>query len=443
VDAVLADNSARTKNVLADTLDALGNISVDTTTANRAYYDYLTANEETKVAALSNAVYAINATIDTAIAQRQAEGGDTSALTGLKMQMDGALSGGLETRSVHTVADHTVDALIALPREALSNAEYDSLMSAYRMFEANPSDANAASVIEAGKQALDSMDIAQMEQSGVLTQAQSRALAEVKAEIENIDSGTWVGDNGSTSTLTSPDEYRTYASEVGKRADLTIEQKVNLLQEAYHALRDGNRADVRCPADARFVKGFDKKGKPIYNWPKLWGFIRNSIKSIKHGELNLPNRWSRVGSLYGNSLSDIPESEVSYTNNNRALPDIENKEAEHQGTSRQDEYYFNVIDAIANNELYALNNLLNRNGIESLTKNEMKDIVGAYNDFIKNAKERVGDIADPKYGLFGTVASWIEDDKILLDGGAKQYTLPLSIQQMIDLGIFQNTRRYL
>ena len=72
VDAVLADNSARTKNVLADTLDALGNISVDTTTANRAYYEYLTANEETKVAALSNAVYAINATIDTAIAQRQA-----------------------------------------------------------------------------------------------------------------------------------------------------------------------------------------------------------------------------------------------------------------------------------------------------------------------------------------------------------------------------------
>ena len=196
VDAVLADNSARTKNVLADTLDALGNISVDTTTADRAYYDYLTANTEAKAAALSNALDAINATIDTAIAQKQAEGGDTSALMGLKMQMEGTLSGGLDTRSVHSVANHTVDALIALPREALSNAEYASLMSAYRMFEANPSDANAASVVAAGKQALDSMDIAQLEQSGVLTQSQSRALAEVKAQIENIDSGNGVGDNG-------------------------------------------------------------------------------------------------------------------------------------------------------------------------------------------------------------------------------------------------------
>jgi hypothetical protein len=63
------------------------------TTANRAYYDYLTAKAETKAAALSNALDAINATIDTAIAQKQAEGGDMSALTGLKMQMDGALSG--------------------------------------------------------------------------------------------------------------------------------------------------------------------------------------------------------------------------------------------------------------------------------------------------------------------------------------------------------------
>ena len=139
---------------------------------------------------------AISATIDTAVAQKQSEGGDASALTGLKMRMEGALSGAVETRSVHSVANHTVDALIALPREALSNAEYASLMSAYRMYEANPSDANAASVVAAGKQALDSMDIVQLEQSGVLTQSQASALAEVKAEIENIDSANGVGDNG-------------------------------------------------------------------------------------------------------------------------------------------------------------------------------------------------------------------------------------------------------
>jgi len=195
----------------------------------------------------------------------------------------------------------------------------------------------------------------------------------------------------------------------------------------------------------RFVKGFDKKGVPIYDWPKYLGFVLSSIKPIMRGKLNLPRLWSRVGSLHGNSFSDIPEDGASYTNNQRAIPDIENPEAEHQGTSRQDEYYFDVIDAIASRDLDGLNKLLNANGLESISDVEMDLLFNDYIDYIrgteeifKGVKERVGRDIDVKYGLFGYAAPWIKDGEVLLNGGATQYTLPLSIQQLIELGVLKN-----
>lgn len=188
----------------------------------------------------------------------------------------------------------------------------------------------------------------------------------------------------------------------------------------------------------RFVKGFDKKGVPIYDWPKYLGFVLSSIKPIMRGKLNLPRLWSRVGSLHGNSFSDIPEDGASYTNNQRAIPDIENPEAEHQGTSRQDEYYFDVIDAIASRDLDGLNKLLNMNGLERISDVKMDLLIEKYNRFIKDAEERVGKDINVKYGLFGIAAPWVKDGEILLTGGATQYTLPLSIQQLIELGVLKN-----
>jgi len=264
-----------------------------------------------------------------------------------------------------------------------------------------------------------------------------------------IDSERGVGDNEIAKYInkmsTTPEEYYASALEVGKRSDLTVEQKVRLLQAMYYALGDGNRKDVRCPADARFVKGFDKKGVPIYDWPKYWGFVLSSIKPLRRGKLNLPRLWSRIGSMHGNSFSDIPENGVSYTNSQRSLPDIENPEAEHRGTSRQDEYYFDVIDAIAARDLDGLNKLLNMNGLESISDVEMDLLFNDYTDYIrgteeifKGVKERVDRDMNVKYGLFGIAAPWIKDGEVLLSGGATQYTLPLSIQQLIELGVLKN-----
>ena len=406
------------------------------TTANRAYYDYLTANTEAKAAALSFAVDAINATIDTAIAQKQAEGGDASALMGLKMQMEGTLSGGLDTRSVHSVANHTVDALIALPREALSNAEYASLMSAYRMFEANPSDANAASVVAAGKQALDSINITLLEQSGVLTQSQSRALAEVKAEIENIDSGNGVGDNGNVKPMPkTPQEYYTYASEIGKRADLTIAEKVHTLQIVYEKLGDGNRGDLHIPAVEEFLteNGFDERGLPDYDWPDRWGMKEGTIQAIESDE-HLPDIIDRDGQLAGNSVSPLKENGEAYTYDEKSLPYKQNPEAKHQAV-RKGQYYIELIDAIKANDLDALNWLLNRNGIESITQVKMVQLIQRYWRFIDEAQAKVKDV-NVTYGFRGIADKWTQNGKIYLNGGSPQFTFPLSVEQLVQFGIY-------
>jgi len=263
----------------------------------------------------------------------------------------------------------------------------------------------------------------------------------ILVSMDEIDSERGVGDNEIAKYINkmpkTPKEYYASALEVGKRSDLTVEQKVRLLQAMYYALGDGNRKDVRCPADSRFVKGFDEDGYPVYDWPKYWGFVLSSIKPLRRGKLNLPRLWSRVGSMHGNSFSDISANGVSYTNSQRSLPDIENPEAEHRGTSRQDDYYFDVIDAIAARDLDGLNKLLNQNGIRSISNKDMKNIVRAYESFIVEAQEKIGSGINVKYGLFGYAAPWIKDGKVLLKGGATQYTLPLSIIQLIELGVLK------
>ena len=97
-----------------------------------------------------------------------------------------------------------------------------------------------------------------------------------------------------------------------------------------------------------------------------------------------------------------------------------------------------MIDAIAAHDLDGLNKLLNMNGLESISAIEMDQLVDKHNDFIMAAKERVGDGIDVKYGLFGIAAQWIKDGEVLLNGGATQFTLPLSIQLLIELGVLKN-----
>jgi hypothetical protein len=69
-------NIEATENILANAITALDNLGVETTAAHSAYFDYLTANAETKVTALNTAVETITTTIDMAIEQQAVAGGD-------------------------------------------------------------------------------------------------------------------------------------------------------------------------------------------------------------------------------------------------------------------------------------------------------------------------------------------------------------------------------
>ena len=69
--------------------------------------------------------------------------------------------------------------------------------------------------------------------------------------MDKIDSERGVGDNEIAKHInkmpTTPKEYYASALEVGKRSDLTVEQKVRLLQAMYYALGEGN-PDRMCVA---------------------------------------------------------------------------------------------------------------------------------------------------------------------------------------------------
>ena len=54
----------------------------------------------------------------------------------------------------------------------------------------------------------------------------------------------------------------------------------------------------------------------------------------------------------------------------------------------------------------------------------------AYENYLRTVREKIGADFSAPYGVTGTVASAFGSD-----GGADQWTMPLSAQQMEDLGI--------
>ena len=193
------------------------------------------------------------------------------------------------------------------------------------------------------------------------------------------------------------------------------------------------------PADVKFLTdmGFDLSGRPDYNWPKRWGF--KEAKPIQRTAKVLPIILMRSGYLGGNTFTELPANRIPYTYDEMSLPFKPNVEASHQAVRIGSiEFYFNIIDAIRNNDMETLNVLLKSNGIESVNEVDMTRLVASYFDFVQKAKELVGDV-DATYGLYGVAEKWINEQtgEIYLNGGAPQYTLPLSIMQLIRLGIYR------
>ena len=225
-------------------------------------------------------------------------------------------------------------------------------------------------------------------------------------------------------------------NDIGRNEQLTVDERLQKIQEIYEALTD--KGDLTVPSNGVFLtkQGFDKNGKPIYDWPGLLGFLKESIQSISK-ENTLPSRMSRFGSKSGNNLSGIKENGEFPTFDELGLPYADNPSARHQ-IEFDNELYFEVIDAISEGSLKKLNSLLVSNGRTPYRQYEFDDLQIKYHYFLDNVEANEIQI-DATYGLFGIVNEWKDKDtgEVLLKGGADQFTIPLSIQLLIDLGIIQ------
>jgi hypothetical protein len=131
----------------------------------------------------------VNQSIGDAIATGVLSGGDVTGLVELQGKLESALGsarqGSTQKYTIQAIANSVIDSFIGLSSEVISDTDYNALMSAYRTFEANASEANAAKVVEVAKQILGKMDIAQLEQAGVLKEEQARALEGLLEEIDS------------------------------------------------------------------------------------------------------------------------------------------------------------------------------------------------------------------------------------------------------------------
>lgn len=226
------------------------------------------------------------------------------------------------------------------------------------------------------------------------------------------------------------DDFKEASLNIGKRTDLTNEQKVAELQKL---LENSNfKTDINVPSDAQYIDRFDSDGTIIYNWPPKLGFEEGTIKPISRTD-GLPDTWDRYGHLGGTNFSDVPPT-GSYSYSERAIPYVENKEAYHTGTFNN-ATYFDKIDAIKNGDMDALNKILSDEGIKTVDSTKFAEIQKEYNDRINVAVEAVGKNVDVTYGLKGSVAAWGD-----MPGGAGQLTTPLRGSTMEELGILKESK---
>lgn len=350
------------------------------------------------------------------------------------------------TPNKNTLRD-AVTEILRLPTEIQTQVNADSLNNAFVDFLGADASIKGQAYTQAAQSAVQAVD--QISSMPEVSGEVKARLTELRQEIvNNVDGMVELGGTNTSRVVNIPKptkvaEFFPYMCEIGKRTDLNVKEKVQILQEAYYDLGDGNRKDIHCPIDAKFLKenGFTKNGYSDYDWPDRWGF-RDDYESITRENNKLPDIMDRNGSLGGNTFTELPIDRAPYTYDEMSLPYIRNPEANHRAVyDRPDGYYFNVINAIRNNDLDGLNVLLDMNGIESVKRTEMYDLVEQYNDFINDAKSR-GVKKDATYGIFGYADEWVnkETGEVYLNGGAPQYTVPLTVKQLIRLGIFTNWR---
>ncbi|UFT98806.1 hypothetical protein KO561_16655 [Radiobacillus kanasensis] len=234
-------------------------------------------------------------------------------------------------------------------------------------------------------------------------------------------------------TFNNPGEYFNHINDIGKRTDLTSEQKFAKIQEAYAAF--DVKGDVTVVSDMKFLKpeGF-VDGRMNIDWPDKMGFADDSIQTI-HRSNPLPEKWDRVGGKGGENFTTLPDNGIPYTYDQRAIPYLENPSARHVGTF-DNESYFDAIDSIRNGNLEELNKVIVANGKNPISNVDFIDFRAHYDDFQNNINNVIGN-TDATYGVKGTAAPWINSStgEKLMNGGAEQIVTPLNAEMLEMIGI--------
>ncbi|HEM3634815.1 TPA: hypothetical protein U1C44_000235 [Streptococcus suis] len=217
-----------------------------------------------------------------------------------------------------------------------------------------------------------------------------------------------------------------YTTELSK-IDLPLEEKVIRLQEFYSDLSD--KTDINVPSDPQYVVAV-RDGWVEYDWPENLGYQEGTIQPITR-ESGLPEQWDRFGHMGGGNFSDIP-SNGPYTYSQRAIPYVENPNAYHKGTFNR-QTYFDKIDAIADNDIEMLNSILEREGLEPVSKKTFDKLYITYNDFISNTTKSLNMSMDSvRYGVHGKAAAWGD-----MSGGAEQIVTPFGGTDMLGLRMME------
>ena len=242
-----------------------------------------------------------------------------------------------------------------------------------------------------------------------------------------------VGSKDSGITFKSAGEFFDHINDIGKRDDLTSEEKLAKIHEAYGRLEV--KGDVTVVSDTKYLKsdGFID-GRANIDWPDMMGFEEGSIQTISRNN-PLPEKWDRIGGNRGVNFTTLPDNDVPSTYDQRAIPYLENPEARHVG-SFDNESYFEAIDAIKSGDLEGLNRVIIGNRKDPITEVDFDLIKRDYDDFQDILQNVIGR-TDTTYGLKGTAAPWRNSSvgEKLMDGGADQIVTPLNGQFLEKIGI--------
>ena len=206
--------------------------------------------------------------------------------------------------------------------------------------------------------------------------------------------------------------------------ELSVEQRVQYIQQAYERTKD--KTDILVPRSAADIKEILENGKFEFDWPDELGF-NPGYTAIGEGTA-LPAQMDRYGHAGGNNFCSIPEA-GAYTFLQRSLPYLENSAAYHAWSFNGDTYLAK-IEAVRQQDWNGLNGLLASEGLAPVGEAECIRLTKAYENYLRTVQEKIGADFSAPYGVTGTVAAAFGSD-----GGADQWTMPLSAQQMEDLGI--------